>query len=192
MALMGPGVTGKTVGMIGLGIVAKKMVPRLLPFRVNILYTKRTVLAPEQEREMGVTRAADKDEVLRRSDFVCVECDYNPSTHKLIGEREFALMKPTAYFINTARGRIVDEPALVRALQNRTIAGAALDVFWHEPPGSPEMAPSEEFFKMDNVILAPHNGGATWDARSELTKATARQIVALIAGERPPGLVQDT
>ena len=72
-----------------------------------------------------------------------------------------------------------------------TIAGAALDVFWHEPPGSPEMAPSPEFFKMDNVILAPHNGGATWDARSELTKATARQIVALIAGERPPGLVQD-
>jgi len=192
MALMGPGVTGKIVGMIGLGIVAKKMVPRLLPFRLNILYTKRTVLAPDQEREMGVTRAADKDEVLRRSDFVCVECDYNASTHKLIGEREFALMKPTAYFINTARGRIVDELALVRALQNRTIAGAALDVFWHEPPGSPEMAPSEEFFKMDNVILAPHNGGATWDARSELTKATARQIVALIGGERPPGLVQDT
>jgi lactate dehydrogenase-like 2-hydroxyacid dehydrogenase len=192
MALMGPGVTGKTVGMIGLGIVAKKMVPRLLPFKVSIPYTKRTRLAPEHEREMGVTWAADKDEVLKRSDFVCVECDYNPTTHKLIGERELALMKPTAYFINTARGRIVDEPALVRALQSGTIAGAALDVFWHEPPGSPEMAPSEEFFKMDNVILAPHNGGATWDARSELTKATARQIVALIAGERPPGLVQDT
>jgi phosphoglycerate dehydrogenase-like enzyme len=122
---------------------------------------------------------------------VCLEYDYNPSTHKLIGEREFALMKPTAYFINTARGRIVDEPALVRALQNRTIAGAPLDVFWHETPGSPEMAPSEEFFKMDNVILAPHYGGATWDARGELTKATARQIMALIAGERPPGLVQD-
>ena len=130
-------------------------------------------------------------DILRRSDFVCLEYDYNPSTHKMIGEREFALMKPTAYFINTARGRIVDEPALVRALQNRTIAGAGLDVFWHEPPGSPEMAPSEEFFKMDNVILAPHNGGATWDARTELTKATARQIVTLIGGGRPEGLVLD-
>lgn len=191
MALMGPGVIGKNVGLFGLGIVAKKMVPRLHPFRVNLLYTKRTRLAPDQEREMGLVWLPDKDELLRRSDFFCVEVDYNPDNHKIIGEREFALMKPTAYFINTARGRLVDEPALVRALQNRTIAGAALDVFWHEPPRSPEMAPSPEFFTMDNVILAPHNGGATWHARGELTKATARQIVALIAGERPEGLVLD-
>jgi lactate dehydrogenase-like 2-hydroxyacid dehydrogenase len=190
MALMGPGVTGKTIGLLGLGIVARKMVPRLHPFKIHILYTKRTRLSPAEEREMGV-EWAEQDEILRRSDFVCLEYDYNPSTHKKIGEREFALMKPTAYFINTARGRIVDEPALVRALQNRTIAGAGLDVFWHEPPGSPEMAPSPEFFRMDGVVLAPHNGGATWDARTELTKATARQIIALIAGERPQGLVTD-
>jgi len=189
MALMGPGCTGKTVGMIGLGIVARKMVPRLRALRTNVVYTKRTRLSPEQERELGVAWAADKDEVLKRSDFVCVECDYNPSTHLLIGAREFALMKPTAYLINTARGRIVDEPALVRALQGGTIAGAALDVFWNEPPWAPEPAPSEEFYKMDNVILAPHNGGATWDARGELANATARQIVALIAGEHPEGLV---
>jgi phosphoglycerate dehydrogenase-like enzyme len=190
MALMGPGVTGKAAGLLGLGIVARMMVPRLRAFRMNVLYTKRTRLAPEEERELGL-EWADQEGILKRSDFVCLEYDYNPSTHKLIGEREFALMKPTAYFINTARGRIVDEPALVRALQNGTIAGAALDVFWHEPPGSPEMAPSEAFFEMDNVILAPHNGGATWDARGELTMSTARQMVALIAGERPAGLVED-
>lgn len=190
MALMGPGVTGKTAGLLGLGIVARKMVPRLHAFEMKLLYTKRTRLAPEEERELGL-EWAEQDDVLRRSDFVCLEYDYNPSTHKKIGEREFALMKPTAYFINTARGRIVDEPALVRALQNRTIAGAGLDVFWNEPPGSPEMAPSPEFFTMDSVTLAPHNGGATWDARTELTKATARQIIALIAGERPEGLVLD-
>jgi glyoxylate reductase len=190
MALMGPGVTGKTVGLLGLGIVARKMVPRLHPFKMHILYTKRTRLAPAEERELGIDWA-EQDDILRRSDFVCLEYDYNPATHKKIGEREFALMKPTAYFINTARGRIVDEPALVRALQNRTIAGAGLDVFWHEPPGSPEMAPSPEFFTMDSVTLAPHNGGATWDARTELTKATARQIIALIAGERPEGMVAD-
>jgi glyoxylate reductase len=190
MALMGPGVTGKTVGLLGLGIVARKMVPRLHPFKMHVLYTKRTRLSPAEERELGINWA-EQDDILRRSDFVCLEYDYNPSTHKKIGEREFALMKPTAYFINTARGRIVDEPALVRALQNRTIAGAGLDVFWHEPPGSPEMAPSPEFFTMDSVTLAPHNGGATWDARTELTKATARQIIALIAGERPEGLVTD-
>jgi lactate dehydrogenase-like 2-hydroxyacid dehydrogenase len=191
MALMGPGVIGKTVGLFGLGIVAKKMVPRLRPFRVELLYTKRTRLSPDQEREMGLAWVTGKDELLRRSDFFCVEVDYNPQNHKIIGERELALMKPTAYLINTGRGRLIDEPALVRALQNRTIAGAGLDVFWHEPPRSPEMAPSPEFFTMDNVILAPHNGGATWHARGELTKATARQIAALIAGERPEGLVLD-
>ncbi|HET7266252.1 MAG TPA: NAD(P)-dependent oxidoreductase [bacterium] len=191
MALMGPGVIGKTVGLFGLGIVAKKMVPRLRPFRCSLLYNKRTRLSPDQEREMGLTWVASKDELLRRSDFFCLEVDYNPDNHMIIGEREFGLMKPTAYFINTARGRLVDEPALVRALQNKTIAGAGLDVFWHEPPRSPEMAPSPEFFTMDSVILAPHNGGATWHARSELTKATARQIVALIQGERPDGLVLD-
>jgi glyoxylate reductase len=190
MALMGPGVTGKIAGLLGLGIVARKMVPRLRPFKMQLLYTKRTRLSEPEERELGV-EWAEQDEILRRSDFVCLEYDYNPSTHKKIGEREFALMKPTAYFINTARGRIVDEPALVRALQNRTIAGAGLDVFWHEPPGSPEMAPSPEFFTMESVVLAPHNGGATWDARTELTKATARQIIALISGERPQGLVAD-
>lgn len=192
MAFMGPGVTGKIVGLIGLGAVATKMVVRLRPFQADILYTKRTRLAPENEQAMGVVWAADTDELLRKSDFVCVECDYNPSTHKLIGEREFALMKRTAYFINTARGRIVDEPALVRALQNKTIAGAALDVFWHEPPRSPEFAPSPEFFTMDNVILAPHNGGATWTTRTEMTKLTARQLASFIAGERPPGLVSWT
>lgn len=191
MALMGPGVFGKTVGLFGLGIVAKKMVPRLRPFQCSLLYNKRTRLSPEEEREMGLTWVPGKDELLRRSDFFCLEVDYNPDNHMIIGEREFALMKPTAYFINTARGRLVDEPALVRALQNKTIAGAGLDVFWHEPPRSPEMAPSPEFFTMDNVILAPHNGGATWHARSELTRATARQIAALIAGERPRGLVLD-
>jgi len=123
MALMGPGVTGKIAGLLGLGKVALKMVPRLRALRMSVLYTKRTRLAPAQERELGV-EWADQSDILRRSDFVCLEYDYNPSTHKMIGEREFALMKPTAYFINTARGRIVDEPALVRALQNRTIAGA--------------------------------------------------------------------
>jgi lactate dehydrogenase-like 2-hydroxyacid dehydrogenase len=191
MALMGPGVIGKTVGLFGLGIVAKKMVPRLRPFRAHLVYNKRTRLAPAEEQEMGLTWVPSKDELLRRSDFFCLEVDYNPDNHMIIGEREFGLMKPTAYFINTARGRLVDEPALVRALQHKTIAGAGLDVFWHEPPRSPEMAPSPEFFTMDNVILAPHNGGATWHARGELTKATARQIVALIQGERPDGLVLD-
>src|SRR5439155_22182544 len=129
------------------------------------------------------------DELMARSDFVCVECEYNTSTHKLIGARELGLMKPTAYLVNTARGRIVDEPALIKALQDGTIAGAALDVFWHEPPVRYDPWVPDELRKLDNVILAPHNGGATWQVRGEMNKSVARGIVALIKGERPPGLL---
>jgi len=188
MALMGQGCPGKTVGLIGLGLVAEFMVPRLRPFELTIIYTKRTRLSQDRERGLGVEWAADKDDVLRRSDFVCVACDYNPSTHRLIGAPEFARMKPTAYFINTARGRIVDEPALIRALRGGAIAGAALDVYWNEPPETYDPSPSPELYTLPNVILAPHNGGATWDVRGEMTKSVARNIVAMIRGERPPGL----
>ncbi|HYM71047.1 MAG TPA: NAD(P)-dependent oxidoreductase [bacterium] len=189
MALMGIGCSGKTLGSVGLGHVTRFMVPRARALEMRAVYTKRTRLPEAEERELGVEWVPNKDEVLKQSDFVSVGVDYNPSTHLMFGEREFALMKPTAYFINIGRGRIVDEQALIRALQNRTIAGAGLDVYWGEPPVVWEPAPSEEFFKMDNVILCPHNGGATWEARGELTKTCARNIIALINGERPRGLV---
>ena len=114
--------------------------------------------------------------------------NYNPSSHLMIGAREFALMKPTAFFLNTARGRIVDEPALVKALQDGTIAGAGLDVYWCEPPVG-EPAPSPELFKMDNVILTGHIGSATWESRREMATLCARNIVAMVAGERPPDLM---
>ena len=189
MALMGLGCPGKTAGLIGLGIVGEFMVPRLRAFEMRVIYTKRRRLAPERERELGLEWAADKDEILRGSDFVVVACDYNPTTHRLIGARELALMKSTAFLINTGRGRIVDEAALVKALQDGTIAGAGLDVFWNEPPVTHDPAPSPELYKLDNVILAPHNGGATWDVRGAMTKSVALNIVAMIKGQRPPGIL---
>ena len=189
MALMGVGCPGKTAGLIGLGIVGEFMVPRLRAFEMQVLYTKRRRLGLDRERELGVEWAADKDEILRRSDFVVVACDYNPSTHRLIGARELALMNRTAHLINTGRGRIVDEAALVQALRDGTIAGAGLDVFWNEPPVTHEPAPTPELYKLDNVILAPHNGGATWDVRSAMTKSVALNIVAMIKGQRPPGIL---
>jgi phosphoglycerate dehydrogenase-like enzyme len=188
LALMGIGCPGKTVGLIGLGKVAQYMVPRLRAFEMKILYTKRTRSA-QQEREQGLEWAPSVDELLRHSDFVCVACDYNPSTHLLIGARELGLMKPTAYFINTARGRIVDEPALIRALQNGTIAGAALDVYWNEPPATYDPFVPEELRKLDNVILAPHNGGATWEVREARVASVARGIVTTMKGGRAPGLL---
>jgi glyoxylate reductase len=183
MALMGIGCPGKTVGLIGLGKVARFMVPRLRPFGLELLYTKRSRLSPAEEDALGITWVPDKDEILARSDFVCLLCDYNPSTHLIVGERELKLMKPTAYLINTGRGRLVDEPALIRALQAGTIAGAGLDVFWNEPPVTHDPSVPPELCKLDNVILAPHNGGATWDVRGEMNSRVARAIVAHIKGK---------
>ncbi len=188
LALMGLGCPGKTVGLIGLGVVGELLVPRLRSFEMEVLYTKRTRLSEARERALGVTWASGKDEVLRGSDYVCIACDYNSSTHRLIGAREFRLMRRSAYLINTARGRIVDEPALIAALRDGTIAGAALDVYWNEPPETHDPAPSEALYDLHNVILAPHNGGATWDVRTAMTVSCAQNIVAMIKGERPPGL----
>jgi glyoxylate reductase len=186
MALMGVGCTGRSVGLIGLGKVARFMVPRLRALEMDVWYTKRTRLPTDEEAQLGVTWRPHQDDILRTCDFVSLQCSYNPSSHLLIGERELGLMKRTAYFINTARGRIVDEPALIKALQDGTIAGAGLDVFWHEPPVTPSPWVPPAFYKLDNVVLAPHNGGATWDSRGEMTSRIAQAIVADIKGELPP------
>lgn len=189
LALMGIGCPGKTVGLIGLGKVARFMVPRIRAFDMHILYTKRTRLGPKAESALGIEWAASLDDLLQRSDFVCIECDYNPETHKLIGAREIGLMKPTSYLINTARGRIVDEAALIGALQDGTIAGAALDVYWNEPPVAYDPHVPIELRKLDNVILNPHNGGATWEVRGARAASVARGIVTMLNGSRAPGLL---
>jgi glyoxylate reductase len=189
LALMGVGCPGKTVGLIGLGKVARYMVPRIRAFDMNILYTKRTRLEAAEEGALGLEWATSLDDLLQRSDFVCIECDYNPQTHKLIGARELGLMKPTAYLINTARGRIVDEPELIRALQTGTIAGAALDVYWNEPPVTYDPQVPLALRQLENVILNPHNGGATWDVRGARAASVARGIVTMLNGGRPAGLL---
>jgi glyoxylate reductase len=103
-----------------------------------------------------------------------------------MGEREFKLMKPTAYFINVARGRLVDEEAMIRALQDGTIAGAGLDVFWNEPPTTHDAFIPEALRQLDNVVLVPHNGGATWDSRGRQTLAIANRIVEDIEARWKP------
>jgi phosphoglycerate dehydrogenase-like enzyme len=188
LALMGVGCPGKTVGLIGMGKVARYMVPRCRAFDMHVLYTKRRRLAAAEEQQLGIEWTT-LDDLLAKSNFVCVACDYNPDTHKLIGTRELNLMKPTAFFINTARGCIVDEPALIEALQTRRIAGAGLDVYWNEPPVVYDPFVPEELRKLDNVILTPHNGGATWDVRVSRAVSVARGVLATMRGDRAPGLL---
>ena len=140
------------------------------------------VPARNEEASLGVTWVEELDEVLKRSDYVIIAANYNPSTHLLIKEREFRLMKPSAFFVNTWRGRIVEEAALLRALQEGWIAGAGVDVYWHEPPVS-EPAPPPELFKMDNVILTPHIGSATYESRRLMSVRNAENIGKMIRGE---------
>jgi len=180
--------SGKLVGMIGLGEIGTEIVRRLRAFEMDVIYTKRNRLPTEREQELGVTWVEDRDELLSRADFVVVMTTYNASTHKMIGAREFDLMKPTAFFVNTARGRIVDEPALIEALRERKIAGAGLDVYWQEPPVG-EPSPSPELFDFPNVILTPHIGSATVEAREAMSLAVVDNLQAMIAGERAPGVV---
>lgn len=180
--------SGKLVGMIGLGEIGAEIVTRLRAFEMDVIYTKRTRLPAERERELGVIWEPERDDLLRRADFVVLMATYNTTTHKLIGAREFDLMKPTAFFVNTARGRIVDEPALIEALRNEKIAGAGLDVYWQEPPVG-EPAPSPELFAFPNVILTPHIGSATVEARERMSLAVVDNLRAMIEGRRPPGVV---
>jgi lactate dehydrogenase-like 2-hydroxyacid dehydrogenase len=184
MDLMGLGCTGKTASLIGLGRVGRFAVPVLRALDLHVLYTKRNRLSREDEQELGVEWVENRDELISRGDYVCMLANYEPSNHKMMGAREFALMKPTAYFINVGRGRLVDEEAMIRALQQGTIAGAGLDVYWNEPPVVHDAYIPEALRKMDNVVLAPHNGGATWDSRGRQTLAIANAIVEDIIRRR--------
>jgi glyoxylate reductase len=189
LALMGVGCPEKTVGMVGMGLVGTYVAPRLRALEMKVVYTKRNRLEAKREASLGITWCNGLDEVIRQSDFLVLACDYNPSTHKLIGEREFGLMKRTAFFVNTARGRLVDEPAMIKALRDGVIAGAALDVYWSEPPETHDPHVPDELRRLENVILAPHNGGATWAVRGRRMASVARNVVKVMNGQRPSGLL---
>lgn len=150
---------GKTVGLVGLGLIGRATAARLRPFGMRLLYTQRNRLDAATEARLGV-EWRELDDLLAESDFVTLHHRFQaekPSNDNHIGARELGLMKPTAYLINTARGRLVDEDALVNALKNGGIAGAGLDVFRYEP-----LPDEHPLFALagDNVILTPHVGGA--------------------------------
>ncbi len=145
---------------------------------MKIVYNNRRAVAPEVESRLGATRM-ELDELLAASDIVSLNCPYSDVTHHLIDQRALSHMKPTAFLINTARGPIVDEAALVEALVAGKIAGAGLDVFEHEPQVHPGLLP------LDNVVLIPHLGSATNETRGAMARLAADNVVEVLAG-RPP------
>jgi glyoxylate reductase len=178
----GADVHGSTLGLIGAGRIGKLVAKRSIGFDMKLLYYDVYRMSPEEEATYHLTYMPMED-VLRQSDFISVHTPYMPSTHHLIGEREFKMMKPTAILINTARGPIVDEKALVRALQSQTIAAAGLDVFENEPAVEPEL------LSMENVVLLPHIASASLKTRTLMATMASDNIVAHYKGERPPNIV---
>jgi glyoxylate reductase len=181
--LLGSFVWGKTVGLIGGGgLIGKAVAKRAHGFSMRVLYWTPRRKSEAEEHEAGLTYVPF-DELLRESDFVSVHSPLNGDTRHQIGKRELGLMKKSAFVINTARGPIVDEDALVRALKAKRIAGAGLDVFEREPTVHAELK------KMKNAVLGPHLGSATTEVREEMANIVVDNIEALLAGRTPPNCV---
>ena len=179
---MGVGLTGKTVGSIGVGNIGGELFRLLAPLEmVHLAYDPYA--KPEDAAKLRV-RLVDKETIFRESDFVCINTPLTPETRGFIGAREFSLMKPTAYFINTARGPVVDEPALHAALAERRIAGAALDVFAQEPIGR-----DNPLVTLDNVIVTPHSICWTDEFFRNNAESAFRSVAAVAAGRAPTYVV---
>ena len=175
---MGVGLTGKTLGIIGLGNIGKEVLQLVQPFEMRHL-----AYDPYVKRAAGV-QMVTLDTLLRLSDFGVVCCALTPETHHLLDGERLALMKPTAYVINTARGPIIDEAALTIALQERRIRGAALDVFEQEP-----LAPDHPLLTLDNVIVAPHAICWTDECFLGVGRSACQSIVDVASGRRPRHIV---
>ncbi len=180
--LWGSEVHHKTLGLVGFGNIGQAMARRGLGFSMRILYHARRRAADAVERELKALYV-ELETLLRESDFVSLHVPFTAETHHLIQARELSWMKPSAYLINTARGRVLDENALVAALKAGSIAGAGLDVFEHEPKVDPDL------LTMQNVVLAPHIGSAATETRFGMVKLAALNLLAALDGKRPPNLV---
>jgi glyoxylate reductase len=181
--LMGSYVWGRTLGLIGGGgLIGKAVARRAHGFSMRVLYWSPRRKPEHEEREAGLTYVP-LEQLLRESDFVSIHSPLKKETRQQISTRELRLMKKTAFLINTARGPIVDEAALVRALTRKQIAGAGLDVFEHEPEIDPALK------KMSNVVLTPHLGSAVSEVREEMANIVVDNILALLAGNKLPNCV---
>lgn len=178
---LGKAVTGKTLGVIGAGRIGQAFAKMSKGFDMKILYTANTP-KEEFEKETGA-KYVDLETLLKESDFVSLHVPLTPHTRHLIGEKELKLMKKTAILINTARGPVVDEKALVNALKNKDIYAAGLDVYEKEPEIT------EKLKALDNVVILPHIGSATDEARRDMAVLVAQNIIDVIEGRTPRTLV---
>lgn len=174
-------VSGKTIGIIGLGEIGSAVAKRAKAFDMDILYTGPHQ-KKEKEREIGA-KYVDLNTLLENADFITINAAYNPDLHHMIDTEQFKLMKSTAYLINAGRGPIFNEEALVKALEDKEIEGAALDVYEFEPEIT------EGLKSLDNVVITPHIGNATYEARDMMSKIVANDTIKKLNGETPQFIV---
>ena len=181
--MLGHRIGGKTLGIIGLGRIGEAVAMRAKAFGMNIIYNKRSRLPASVEDELGVTFEPDIDRLVARSDIITLHCPLTADTDKIINAERIAHMKPNAYVINSSRGELIDEDALIEALQSGRIAGAGLDVYTHEP------AVDSRFLSIANAVLLPHLGSATVEGREASGERVITNIRVWADGHRPPDQV---
>ncbi len=181
---LGTELCGKTLGILGMGNIGKAVANRAQAFGMNIIYYTTHPLDEKEENQLGY-KYMSLDKVIENADFLTLHLRYTPSSYHMIGKDEFKKMKSTAYLINAARGPLVDEAALLKALENKSIAGAGLDVYENEPKITAGLE------KLDNVILTPHIGNATVEARSKMAEIAANNIISVLKGDKPINCVNE-
>jgi len=179
--LCGTDVWGKTLGIIGFGRIGRAVARRASGFRMRVIYNSTTRAPESVERELNAEFAA-RDAIFERADFLSLHVPLNAATRGLVGPAELAKMKRTAFLINTTRGPVVQESALIHALERGLLAGAALDVFEREPH-------IPDGLRRDNVVLAPHLGSASIETRTRMALIAVENAIALFAGQRPPTIL---
>lgn len=179
---LGVELSGKNLGIIGMGNIGKAVAKRAKAFDMNIIYYDAYRMDEKLEQELGYEYMT-LEKVIENSDFLSLHLNYNPSLRHMIGAKELENMKSSAYLINAARGPLVDESALLKALESKTIAGAGLDVYEYEPQITAGLE------KLDNVILTPHIGNATVEARGAMAELAANNIIAALKGVKPKNCV---
>lgn len=175
---LGVNVSGKKLGIVGMGRIGKALAMRANACGMEVMYHNRHRLAREEEAKLSA-RYVTMDDLLRESDFVSINAPHTPETHHIIGEEELRKMKPSAILINTARGPLVDEHALVKALKEGEIHGAGLDVFEFGDYPLPEL------LEMDNVVLSPHIGTQTLEVRVLMARTVCNNVIGFLEGDRP-------
>jgi len=182
MMLQGRDIYGATLGIVGLGRIGCAIAKRAKGFDMKVLYND-VIRRPDFEKEYGI-EFVDADYLFKNADFITVNVPLMKETHHLVNEKKLRMMKKTAYIINNARGPVVDEKALYKALKEDWIAGAGLDVFEQEPTSM-----DNPLLKLDNVVVAPHISSASYETRSKMAEMTAENLVAFFEGKSPPNLV---